>query len=236
MPIPSDQRHERPRHSSPARGNDEALEIDIGCNALKASQPTILPTTMIRSIILAVGLGALVAAGALYAAAEPGWRSRIAVWLGASEPPPVAKLATEEWPICTTMGSMGSEADWAQLDPDLAAGKKALVAEDWNGAIAALKLAALRDPRNADIQNYIGYAYRRLRQFGPAMQYYQQALVFNRRHRSAHEHLGELYLVLGEPAKAEQQLATLEEICLIPCVETDDLKRAIAAYNTLAAR
>ena len=86
------------------------------------------------------------------------------------------------------MGSMGSEADWGQLDPDFAAGKKALVAEDWNGAIAALKLAALRDPRNADIQNYIGYAYRRLRQLGPAMQHYQQALMLNRRHRSAHEH------------------------------------------------
>src|SRR6267143_2035808 len=33
---------------------------------------------------------------------------------------------------------------WSQLDPDFAAGKQALVAEDWNGAIAALKLAALR--------------------------------------------------------------------------------------------
>jgi hypothetical protein len=30
-------------------------------------------------------------------------------------------------------------------------------------------------PRNADIQNYIGYAHRRLRQFGPAMQHYQLA-------------------------------------------------------------
>ena len=129
---------------------------------------------------------------------------------------------------------MGSEADWAQLDPDFAAGKKALVAEDWYGAIAALKRAALRDPRNADIQNYIGYAHRRLRQLGPAMQYYQEAIMLNRRHRSAHEHLGELYLVLGDPTKAGQQLATLEEICLIPCVETDDLKRAIAAYETLA--
>ena len=114
----------------------------------------------------------------------------------------------------------------------------------WNGAITALKLAALRDPRNADIQNYTGYAYRRLRQLGPAMQHYQQALLLNRRHRSAHEHLGELYLMLGEqlylmlgePAKAEQQLATLEDICLIPCAETDDLKRAVAVYNTLAAR
>jgi tetratricopeptide (TPR) repeat protein len=191
---------------------------------------------MIRLIVLAAGLGALVAAGAFYAAAEPPWLNGVAAWLGASEPRTEAKLATEAWPICTTMGSMGSEADWAQLDPDFAAGKRALVAEDWTGAIAALKLALLRDPRNADIHNYIGYAHRRLRQFGPAMQHYQQALVINRRHRSAHEHLGELYLVLGEPTKAAEQLARLEEICLIPCVETDDLRRAIAAYNTLATR
>ena len=191
---------------------------------------------MIRWIILAVVLGALVAAAGLSAAIEFPWRSSIAAWLGAPDRKAEAKMPLEDWPICTTMGTIGSEADWAQLDPDFAAGKKALVAEDWNGAIMALKLAALRDPRNADIQNYIGYAYRRLRQLGPAMQHYQQALLLNRRHRSAHEHLGELYLVLREAAKAEQQLATLEDICLIPCAETDDLKRAIAVYNTLAAR
>jgi tetratricopeptide (TPR) repeat protein len=192
---------------------------------------------MMRSIALAAILGALLAAGAFYAAGESGWRNAITVWLGASERAPAAALASEDWPICTVMGSMiGSEAEWAQLDPDFAAGKKALVAEDWNGAIATLKLAALRDPSNADIQNYIGYAYRRLRQLGPAMQHYQEAILLNRRHRSAHEHLGELYLVLGDPAKAAQQLATLEEICLIPCVETEDLKRAIAAYQTLARR
>ena len=131
---------------------------------------------------------------------------------------------------------MGSEADWGQLDPDFAAGKKALVAEDWNGAIAALKLAALRDPRNADIQNYIGYAYRRLRQFGPAMQHYQRALTFNRRHRSAHEHLGEAHLARGDLVKAKEHLAALEQICLIPCDEYDDLQRAMAEYNKVANR
>jgi Flp pilus assembly protein TadD len=134
------------------------------------------------------------------------------------------------------MGAMGSEAEWAQLDPDFAAGKKALGAEDWNGAIAALKLAALRDPRNADIQNYIGYAYRRLRRLGPAMGHYQQALTFNPRHRSAHEHLGELFLVLRELAKAEEQLATLERICLVPCEEFRDLERAIGTYRASATR
>ena len=191
---------------------------------------------MIRAIASAALLGALAAAAGFYAARDAAWRGAVAAWLGAPEPSVTANAAPESWPICSAMTAMGSEADWADLDPDFAAGKRALVAEDWTGAIAALKLAALRDPGNADIENYIGYAYRRLRQWGPAMQHYQQALVLNRRHRGAHEHLGELYLALGEPAQAEHQLARLEEICLIPCTETDDLKRALAAYKALAAR
>jgi tetratricopeptide (TPR) repeat protein len=175
------------------------------------------------------------AAGLFYAASKLDWSRMNANSPGASERVEGTQVANEDWLICTSMPGIG-EADWAQLDPDFAAGKKALVAEDWTRAITALKLAAARDPYNGDIQNYIGYAYRRLRQLGPAMQHYQQALVLNRRHRSAHAHLGELYLILGDAAKAEQQLATLEEICLIPCVEVDDLKRAIAAYSTIAMR
>src|SRR5258708_16160986 len=96
------------------------------------------------------------------------------------------------------------DADWAKLDSEFAGGKKAVVAEDWDGAIAVLKSAALRDPRNADIQNYIGYAYRRLRQMGPAVGHYQQALMLNPRHPSAPAHLGAAALVLRAPATAEQ--------------------------------
>ena len=191
---------------------------------------------IVRFIALATVLGAILAAGTLYSGSQPAWRNVIALWRGAPDPAPEAKLTSEGWPICTAMGVIGSEADWAQLDPDFAAGKRALVAEDWNGAITALKLAVLRDPRNADIQNYIGYAYRRLRQLGPAMGHYQQALMFNPRHRSAHEHLGELFLVLREPAKAEEHLAMLERICLVPCEELRDLERAIAGYSVSATR
>jgi tetratricopeptide (TPR) repeat protein len=168
----------------------------------------------VRSIALAAVLGALVAAGAAYAVSQPAWRNFMAAWTGGPEPASDATLAMENWQICTTMASIASDLDG--LDPDFAAGRKALGAGDWNAAITALQFAALRDPRNADIQNYIGYAHRRLRQLGLAMQHDQQALMFNRRHRSAHEHLGELYLALGEPAKAEEQLAALEGICLIP--------------------
>ncbi len=188
---------------------------------------------MIRMAASAAVLGALIAAGSLYAGSEAVRRNLIARWWGGSAE---TSLATEAWPICSTMTAMGSEADWAQLDPDFAGGKKALAAGRWSGAIASLELAAIRDPRNADIQNYIGYAYRRLRQWGPAMEHYQQALIFNPRHRSAHEHLGELYLVLGEPIKAQEQLAALKDICLLSCDELSDLEGAIATYTAVAQR
>ncbi len=71
---------------------------------------------------------------------------------------------------------------------------------------------------------------------GPAIGHYQKALMLNSRHRSAHDHLGEAYLVLGEPAKSQQLLVALGNLCLIPCEEYEDLKRAIAAYRRLATR
>ena len=193
---------------------------------------------MIRAIALAATLGTLVASVAVYAIGSPRWRDGTAPLFGGLDHRAETAVTREDWPICTTMVSVAADvdADWAQLDPDFKAGKKALTAADWNAAIAAFELAALRDPRNADIQNYIGYAYRRLHQLGPAVGHYQQALVLNPRHRGAHEHLGEAYLVLGESAKAEQLLAALENLCLIPCAEYDDLKRAVAAYRTLATR
>jgi len=191
---------------------------------------------MIRAIALATMLGALVAGVAAYTITSPGWRNGIAPQFGGLDRRGETAIAAEAWPICTTMAAVVSDADWAQLDPDFKAGKRALGAEDWNGAIAAFELAALRDPLNADIQNYIGYGYRRLRQLGPAIGHYQQALTLNPRHRSAHEHLGEAYLVLGESGKTEQLLAALGNLCLIPCEEYDDLKRVLAAYKKLAAR
>ena len=191
---------------------------------------------MIRAIALATMLGAVVASVAVYTKNPPEWRNVIEPPFGGLDRRAETAITPEAWPICTTMGSVAPDADWAQLDPDFKAGKKALAVEDWNGAIAAFELAALRDPLNADIQNYIGYAYRRLRQLGPAIGHYQQALTLNPRHRNAHEHLGEAYLVLGESAKAEQLLAALGNLCLIPCEEYEDLKRAIAAYRRLATR
>jgi tetratricopeptide (TPR) repeat protein len=193
-------------------------------------------TMMIRSTIWAVSVGALLAMAALLGTTtQPAWRDAVASLFGAPDRPEEAVFALENLQICSAKGMLGSEADWAQLDPDFAAGKKALAAEDWNGAIPTLRLASMRDPRNADIWNYIGYAHRRLRQWGPAMQHYQQALIFNPRHRGAHGDLGELYLALDDLGKAQEHREALQRICLIPCVELGDLERAIAMYGATAS-
>jgi Flp pilus assembly protein TadD len=122
-----------------------------------------------------------------------------------------------------------------QLDPDYAAGKKAIEAKDWSGAIRFLSSAALRDTRNADIQNYLGYAYRNAGNFDLAFQHYEKALKLSPRHRGAHEYVGEAYLMIGNVAKAEEQLAALRAICLIPCEELEDLQKEIDAYRTRKA-
>src|SRR5258705_11888197 len=70
---------------------------------------------MIRAIALAAILGALTAAAAVYTFTAPRPQTKLAA-------------TVDKWPICTTMGSLADSADWAQLDPDFAAGKKAMAA------------------------------------------------------------------------------------------------------------
>jgi Flp pilus assembly protein TadD len=124
----------------------------------------------------------------------------------------------------------------AKLDPDYAAGKKAIEAKDWSAAIKLLSSAALRDTRNADLQNYLGYAYRNAGQMELAFKHYGRALQLNPRHRGAHEYIGETYLLVNNLAKAEEHLTALQKICLIPCEEYEDLKKKVDAYRKSARK
>ncbi len=137
----------------------------------------------------------------------------------------------------------GSKADPGEQDPttsaagsDYAAGKKAVEAKDWKGAIERLNKALLQDDRNPDIENLLGYAYRNAGQLGSAFKHYQRALELNPRHRGAREYLGEAYLLANDVQKAQEQLGALRQICLIPCEEYEDLEKAITAYSKRAAR
>ncbi len=124
-----------------------------------------------------------------------------------------------------------TKPDAAVSDSDYAAGKRALDRKDWSEAARRFKQAALRDPENADLQNYLGYSHRNLGQLDLAFGYYQHALELNPRHRGAHEYAGEAYLMVGDLAHAEEHLAALRTICLLPCEELGDLEREIAAYR-----
>ena len=114
---------------------------------------------------------------------------------------------------------------------DHAAGKKAIDAGDWNGAIKSLTAAAQREPRNADIQNLLGYSYRKSGQLDPAFKHYERALQLDPRHLGAHEYIGEAYLIAKNLSKAEEHLAALGRICVLPCEEYADLRAKVAAYK-----
>lgn len=146
----------------------------------------------------------------------------LALAIAAITSPPIRAVDTEERPGATA------------LDPDFAAGRKAIEARNWSAAIKPLSAAALRDPSNADIQNFLGFAYRKMGQIEHAFRHYRRALELNPRHRGAHEYIGEAYLMVNNLAKAEEHLAALEKICLLPCEEYGDLRRAIAAYKQSA--
>ena len=101
----------------------------------------------------------------------------------------------------------------------------------WGAAVDELK--RLNDSASADWNNLMGYS---LRKGTPpdhpaAEKFYDTALRLDPKHRGALEYSGELYLITGDLAKAEQRLATLDKVCTLACEEYTDLKKAIARFK-----
>ena len=121
----------------------------------------------------------------------------------------------------------------AKENPNMAAGRKAIEAKDYQGAVGHLTKAVQEEPKNADAQSMLGYSYRKLGTFDKSMEHYQTALKIDSNHRSAHEYLGELYLEMNQPENADKQLAALKKACPMfgKCEEYDDLKKAIDTYK-----
>ena len=116
-------------------------------------------------------------------------------------------------------------------DADFVAGKKAIERKDWKSAVDALSRALTRMPESADIHNYLGYAYRHLGDLTLSFTHYKEALRIDPNHRGAHEYIGEAYLKAGQPDKAIEHLARLEQICGKRCEEYQDLAKSIGAYQ-----
>jgi tetratricopeptide (TPR) repeat protein len=116
-------------------------------------------------------------------------------------------------------------------DPDFQAGRKAIDGRNWAEAIDRLGRAAARDPKSADIQNLLGYAYRNQGNLDAAFRHYQEALRLDPKHLGAHEYIGEAWLMAGNLPKAEEHLKALDRLCLLPCDQYKDLKRKVAEYK-----
>jgi Flp pilus assembly protein TadD len=121
-------------------------------------------------------------------------------------------------------------------DPDYEAGKAAIEAMNWKLAIDHLNRAAARDPGNADIHNWLGYAYRKSGNLDAAFRSYGEALRLDPRHKGAHEYVGEAYLMVNNLPKAEEHLAQLDKICFFPCEEYRELKKAVEVYKQRPAK
>lgn len=115
-------------------------------------------------------------------------------------------------------------------DERLRSARQAIEAKDWSSARFHLRAAERSDGRNADVHNLLGYLYRKQPQpdLPKALEHYQTALRLDPAHRGAHEYIGEAYLMLGQPEKAQEHLARLEAICgNRNCEEYVDLARSI---------
>ena len=104
--------------------------------------------------------------------------------------------------------------------------------EKYQEAISALQKLLKETPTNADMLNLLAYSQRKLQRFDEALVNYQKALDIEPEHRGANEYLGELYLQLGKPDKAQERLQVLDKACFFGCDEFDELEQAIKTYRS----
>ena len=122
--------------------------------------------------------------------------------------------------------------DPAPAKGDKLAAARALIADNkWAPAIEELK--KVNDTRSADWNNLMGYSHRKARtpDLAAAERYYTEALRIDAKHKGALEYSGELYLMLGDLAKAEARLTALQGVCGTSCEEYKDLKGAVDRFK-----
>jgi Flp pilus assembly protein TadD len=128
-------------------------------------------------------------------------------------------------PLVPAVGAADSSTPPATrpVDTDYENGRRAIQSHDWKAAIENFNRVAAREPANADVQNELGYAWRKSGNLDLAFKHYNEALRLNPKHKGAHEYIGEAYLMAGDLPKAEEHLAALDKICLFSCEEFRDL-------------
>jgi hypothetical protein len=131
----------------------------------------------------------------------------------------------------------GAAADLPAANPQhvtpdpLKPAREQIAGRQWAAAITELQ--RVNAPQDADWQNLMGYAHRKLSppDLAAAERHYGEALRIQPRHRGALEYSGELALMKGDLATAEARLAALDQACTFSCEEYRDLKMAVERYK-----
>lgn len=118
--------------------------------------------------------------------------------------------------------------------PDLSAVRAKIKATDWKGAISDLNTMIDNGVQHADVYNLLGFSLRKSGDTKTAMTFYKKALEFDPEHKGALEYQGELYVQLGDVAKARQNVAVLQKLCPKGCEELEDLEKAVAGASSSA--
>ena len=123
--------------------------------------------------------------------------------------------------------SSGDMLKTMQLKNGLGSVEKLLYSERFNQALTQVRLLDNKYPDNADINNYFGFIYRKMGEYGKSSQFYKKALQIDPRHKGALEYQGELFIKTNKREMAEKNLALLKSICGTSCSEYKKLKKAL---------
>ena len=118
---------------------------------------------------------------------------------------------------------------------ELKAAKSAINRKEYKKAIVELNKIVAKKPNHADAWNLLGFSARKSGDFKTAETAYTKALAINPKHTQAMEYMGEMYLSLNQPSKAEELLSQLEKLCSYNCKDRDLLKSAIKKYKATSS-
>src|SRR5437763_12943662 len=123
-----------------------------------------------------------------------------------------------------------------RADPMMELYSAAAERQDWKGAAAAMQAALAKEPGNADFHSLYAYSLRKggTQDMDLVFKHYNEALRIDPRHKGAHEYLGEAYLMVGNVAKAREELSALDKLCFFGCSEYNELKKSISEHEAKA--
>jgi tetratricopeptide (TPR) repeat protein len=144
------------------------------------------------------------------------------------EPSPSATSSETSAPTSNSGNPAPTSTKSAQnVDTELTKSRSLIASKKYKEALTELKKVNKSYPNNADVNNLLGFASRKLGQYKQAGTYYTKALKIKPDHLGALEYQGELFVLTKNITKAKANLAKLKKACGTSCAEYIDLKKSI---------